>query len=198
MNPAQPTVEKIDYDFEHCGYTLCIIDSGADHADLTAEYAAIPTEMKKVAAYFGKEVLRDVDERDFYARLAEVRKAAGDRAVLRAMHFFDENRRVQMQARALKNDNFAAFLNYVNESGNASWELLQNITPLGATAHQEMALTLALCRKLLGGEAAVRVHGGGFAGTVLAFVPSGKFAQFRADVASVLGDDCCHELRITG
>ena len=197
-DPKRPTVEKIDYDFAHCGYTICIIDSGADHADLTAEYAAIPAEMKSVAAYFGKAVLRDVDERDFYARLAEVRKAAGDRAVLRAMHFFDENRRVQMQVRALRNDNFAAFLNYVNESGNASWELLQNITPLGATAHQEMALTLALCRKLLGGEGAVRVHGGGFAGTVLAFVPSGKFAQFRADVASVLGDDCCHELRITG
>lgn len=196
--PTQPTVEKSDYDFAHCGYTICIIDSGADHADLTAEYAAIPAEMKNVAAYFGKAVLRDVDERDFYARLAEVRKAAGDRAVLRAMHFFDENRRVQMQVRALRNDNFAAFLNYVNESGNASWELLQNITPLGATAHQEMAFTLALCRKLLGGEGAVRVHGGGFAGTVLAFVPSGKFAQFRADVASVLGDDCCHELRITG
>lgn len=196
--PAQPNVEKIDYDFAHCGYTICIIDSGADHADLTAEYAAIPAEMKNVAAYFGKAVLRDVDERDFYARLAEVRKAAGNRAVLRAMHFFDENRRVQMQVRALRNDNFAAFWNYVNESGNASWELLQNITPLGATAHQEMAPTLALCRKLLGGEGAVRVHGGGFAGTVLAFVPSGKFAQFRADVASVLGDDCCHELRITG
>ena len=196
--PAQPNVEKIDYDFAHCGYTICIIDSGADHADLTAEYAAIPAEMKNVAAYFGKAVLRDVDERDFYARLAEVRKAAGNRAVLRAMHFFDENRRVQMQVRALRNDNFAAFWNYVNESGNASWELLQNITPLGATAHQEIALTLALCRKLLGGEGAVRVHGGGFAGTVLAFVPSGKFAQFRADVASVLGDDCCHELRITG
>ena len=154
--------------------------------------------MKNVAAYFGKAVLRDVDEREFYAKLADVRKTIGDRAVLRAMHFFDENQRVQMQVRALKNDNFAAFLNYVNESGNASWELLQNITPSGAMVHQEMALTLALCRKLLGGEGAVRVHGGGFAGTVLAFVPSGKFAQFRADVASVLGANCCHELCITG
>lgn len=120
-----------------------------------------------------------MDEQEFYARLADVRKAVGDRAVLRAMHFFDENRRVQMQVRALKNDNFAVFLNYVNESGNASWELLQNITPLGATAHQEMAFTLALCRKLLGGEGAVRVHGGGFAGTVLAFVPNEQFEQFK-------------------
>lgn len=194
--PTQPTVEKSDYDFAHCGYTLCIIDSGADHADLTVEYAAIPTEMKSVAAYFGKTVLRDVDERDFYARLAEVRKAAGDRAVLRAMHFFDENRRVQMQVRALRNDNFAAFLNYVNESGNASWELLQNITPLGATAHQEMALTLALCRKLLGGEGAVRVHGGGFAGTALAFVPNDGFEDFKTAVEATLGVDCCHRIKI--
>ena len=194
--PAQPSVEKIDYDFAHCGYTLCIIDSGADHADLTAEYAAIPAEMKSVAAYFGKTVLRDVDERDFYARLAEVRKTAGDRAVLRAMHFFDENRRVQMQVRALKNDNFAAFLNYVNESGNASWELLQNITPLGATAHQEMALTLALCRKLLGGEGAVRVHGGGFAGTVLAFVPNEKFEQFKNAIDTAIGSGRTQKLHI--
>ena len=195
-DPKRPIVEKIDHDFAHCGYTLCIIDSGADHADLTAEYAAIPAEMKNVAAYFEKDVLRDVDEQEFYARLADVRKAVGDRAVLRAMHFFDENRRVQMQVRALKNDNFAVFLNYVNESGNASWELLQNITPLGATAHQEMALTLALCRKLLGGEGAVRVHGGGFAGTVLAFVSNEKFGQFKNAIDSAIGNGRTQELHI--
>ena len=196
-DPKRPTVEKIDYDFAHCGYTLCIIDSGADHADLTAEYAAIPAEMKKIAAYFGKEVLRDVDERDFYARLANVRKAAGDRAVLRAMHFFDENRRVQMQVRALKNDNFAAFLNYVNESGMASWTLLQNVTPAGYIEKQDMAFTLALCQQLLGGEGAVRVHGGGFAGTALAFVLNDKFDGFKVGIEAVLGDGHCHKLRIT-
>ena len=195
-DPKRPIVEKIDHDFAHCGYTLCIIDSGADHADLTAEYAAIPAEMKNVAAYFGKAVLRDVDEQEFYARLADVRKAIGDRAVLRAMHFFDESRRVQMQVRALKNDNFAAFLNYVNESGNASWELLQNITPLGATAHQEMAFTLVLCRKLLGGEGAVRVHGGGFAGTVLAFVPNEQFEQFKNAMDSAIGSGSTQKLHI--
>ena len=115
-------------------------------------------------------------------------KAAGDRAAFRAMHFFDENRRVQMRVRALKNDIFAAFLNYVNESGNASWELLQNITPFGATTHQEMALTLALCRKLLGG---------GFAGTVFAFVPNEKFNSFKIAIEAALGSSCCHKLAIT-
>lgn len=112
------------------------------------------------------------------------------------MHFFDESRRVQMQVRALKNDNFAAFLNYVNESGNASWELLQNITPLGATAHQEMAFTLVLCRKLLGGEGAVRVHGGGFAGTVLAFVPNEQFEQFKNAMDSAIGSGSTQKLHI--
>ena len=195
-DPKKPVVERVDYDFAHSGYTLCTIDSGADHADLTDEYAAMPIEMKKVAKFFGKEVLREVDEAEFYAKIAEVRKKTGDRAVLRAIHFFNENRRVQMQVRALKNDNFAAFLNYVNESGNASWELLQNITPIGATAHQEMALTLALCRKLLGGEGAVRVHGGGFAGTVLAFVPNEKFGHFKNAIDSAIGNGRTQKLHI--
>lgn len=195
-DPKKPVVEKVDYDFAHSGYTLCTIDSGADHADLTDEYAAMPIGMKQVAKFFGKEVLREVSEAEFYAKIADVRKETGDRAVLRAIHFFAENRRVQMQVRALKNDNFAAFLNYVNESGNASWELLQNVTPLGATAHQEMALTLALCRKLLGGEGAVRVHGGGFAGTVLVFVPNDKFGSFKTVIESGLGKGFCHKLVI--
>lgn len=196
-DPKVPVVEKIDYDFAHCGYTLCTIDSGADHADLTDEYAAIPAEMKQVAAFFGKEVLRDVDAADFYAGITEVRKVAGDRAVLRAMHFFNENRRVQMQALALKNDNFRAFLHYVNESGLASWTLLQNIASAGAKAHQEMTFTLAITQQLLDGEGAVRVHGGGFAGTVLAFVPNNKFENFKVSVETVLGAYHCHKLSIT-
>ena len=113
-------------------HLLCTIDSGADHADLTDEYAAMPIEMKKVAKFFGKEVLREVDEKEFYEKIADVRKETGDRAVLRGIHFFNENRRVQLQVRALKNDNFDAFLHYVNESGLASWTLLQNVLPLGA------------------------------------------------------------------
>ena len=195
-DPKTPIVEKVDYDFAHSGYTLCTIDSGADHADLTDEYAAMPIEMKKVAKFFGKEVLREVDEQEFYAKIAEIRKETGDRAVLRAIHFFNENRRVQMQVRALKNDNFDAFLHYVNESGMASWTLLQNVTPAGYVEKQNMAFTIALCQQLLGGEGAVRVHGGGFAGTVQAFVPVELLAGFKANMEAILGEGRCHVLSI--
>ena len=195
-DPRAPIVEKVDFDFAHCGHTLCIIDSHASHADLTDEYAAIPTEMKQVAAFFGKEVLNDVDEQAFYASLPALRESCGDRAVLRAMHFFEENQRVKFQVRALHNDNFSAFLTYVNDSGRSSWLKLQNVTALGAAKHQEMAFTLALCKKLLNGEGAVRVHGGGFAGTALAFVPNDRFAEFKAGVEQALGEGSCHALKI--
>ena len=197
-DPKMPVVEKVDYDFAHSGYTLCTIDAGADHADLTDEYAAIPAEMKQVARFFGKEVLREVDETEFYAKIAEVRKATGDRAVLRAIHFFNENKRVQLQVRALKSDHFDAFLHYVNESGMASWTLLQNVTPAGYIEKQDMAFTIALCQQLLAGEGAVRIHGGGFAGTALAFVPNDKFESFKAAVESALGTGHCHPLKIMG
>ena len=196
-DPKMPAVEKVDYDFAHSGYTLCTIDAGADHADLTDEYAAIPAEMKQVARFFGKEVLREVDEKEFYKEIAELRKETGDRAVLRAIHFFNENQRVQLQVRALKNDHFDAFLRYVNESGMASWTLLQNVIPAGYIEKQDMALTIALCQQLLAGEGAVRIHGGGFAGTALAFVPNDKFERFKAGVEAVLGEGHCHKLQIT-
>ena len=195
-DPKMPVVEKVDYDFAHSGYTLCTIDAGADHADLTDEYAAIPAEMKQVAKFFGKEVLREVDEQEFYEKIADVRKETGDRAVLRAIHFFNENRRVQLQVRALKNDHFDTFLHYVNESGMASWTLLQNVTPAGYIEKQDMAFTIALCQQLLGGEGAVRIHGGGFAGTALAFVLNDKFESFKTGVEAVLGEGHCHKLSI--
>lgn len=196
MSPAEPVVKKVDFDFAHCGYTLCIIDSGADHADLTDEYTAIPVELGNVCRALGKEYLRDVDEGEFYARLPEIRAAAGDRAVLRAIHIFDEDRRVQAQIKALDEGDFDAFLRGIDESGISSWLYLQNVTPAGYTAHQDMAFTLALCKKLLGGHGAVRVHGGGFAGTALAFVPDENFAVFKAGVEAVLGTGCCHKLEI--
>ena len=195
-DPKMPVVEKVDYDFAHSGYTLCTIDAGADHADLTDEYAAIPAEMKQVARFFGKEVLREVDEKEFYKEIAELRKETGDRAVLRAIHFFNENRRVQLQVRALKNDHFDAFLHYVNESGMASWTLLQNVTPAGYIEKQDMAFTIALCQQLLAGEGAVRIHGGGFAGTALAFVPNNRFEQFKDKIDAAIGVNAVHKLII--
>ena len=195
-DPEHPAVERLDFDFASCGYSLCILDSGADHAELTDEYAAIPREMKQVAAVFGKNVLREVEESEFYARIAEARKDCGDRAVLRAIHFFEENRRVLLQVRALQNDNFNAFLHYVTESGRSSQLYLQNVTPLGASAHQDMAFTLALAEKLLDGHGACRVHGGGFAGTALAFVPKERLQQFREGFEAVMGEGSCHVLAI--
>lgn len=164
----------------------------------SASYAAIPEELHRVCGVFGKEYLRDVDEAEFYRRLPEVRAAAGDRAVLRAMHIFDDNRRVTEQTEALRSGRFDSFLRLVNESGESSWKYLQNVIPSGSSEHQEMAFAIALCKKLLNGRGAVRVHGGGFAGTVLAFVPNDKFDAFKAQLEGILGSACCHRLRITG
>ena len=193
-DPAHPIVERMDWNNDE--YVICILDSGADHADLTDEYAAIPKDMKAVAACFGKEVLRDVDELEFYKKLAQVREACGDRALQRAMHFFDENRRVQMQVKALKAGDFNGFLQGVRDSGRSSQLYLQNITPAGAIDHQEMAVTLAVAERLLGDRGACRVHGGGFAGTALAFVPKDMLDVFRAGMEAVLGEGACHVLSI--
>ena len=164
----------------------------------SASYAAIPEELHRVCGVFGKEYLRDVDEAEFYRRLPEVRAAAGDRAVLRAMHIFDDNRRVTEQTEALRSGRFDSFLRLVNEPGESSWKYLQNVISSGSSEHQEMAFAIALCKKLLNGLGAVRVHGGGFAGTVLAFVPNDKFDAFKAQLEDILGSACCHRLRITG
>lgn len=195
-DPAAPIVERLDFDFSAAGHALCIIDSGADHANLTHEYAAIPVEMKAVAQFFGKEVLRDVPEADFLAALPRLRGTVPDRAILRAVHFFQENKRVQRQAQALRDNDFEAFLHLTQESGNSSWVYLQNVTPAGETRQQAMAVALALCDTLLKGRGAYRVHGGGFAGTVQAFVPNDLLEQFRAGIDAVLGEGSCHVLSI--
>ena len=191
-----PVVEPLRFDFASCGHALCIVNSGADHADLTDEYAAIPREMKAVCAFFGKEHLREVDEDEFYARLPQVRAAAGDRAVMRSMHFFEDNRRVAKQVEALKANDFARFLDLVNESGRSSWLYLQNVVPTGSTLHQELGLSLALAARLLQGRGASRVHGGGFAGTIQAFVPLDLLDSFRAGMEAVLGEGSCQVLSI--
>ena len=195
-NPAKPVVEKLDFDFEKAGHALCIIDSGADHADLTDEYAAIPGELKEVCRFFGKEVLREIPEADFFAALPQLRHQVSDRAILRAIHFYQENKRVQRQAQALREGDFDTFLRLVSESGRSSWMYLQNITPAGATEHQDVAVALALCDTLLQGRGAYRVHGGGFAGTVQAFVPTDMLDGFKSGIERVLGEGKCHVLSI--
>lgn len=194
-DPVHPAMERIDCDLGASGYGLFIVDSGADHADLTADYAAIPAELEQVCRVFGAEVLRQVDETEFYRRLPAVRAAAGDRAALRAIHVFDENRRAAAEAEALRKGDFPAFLALVNASGASSWQYLQNVTS-GDPRQQALAVTLAVCRRALGGQGAVRVHGGGFAGTALAFVPDDRREMFRRTVEQMLGVDKCRLLSV--
>jgi len=195
-NPEAPRVEPVDFDFSACGHALCIIDSGADHADLTDEYAAIPGELAAVCRALGKERLRQVSEAEFFARLPALRAAAGDRALLRAMHVFEENRRVDAQVAALRAGDFPAFLALVKQSGRSSWQYLQNVVPTGTIRHQELGLALALTERLLGGRGACRVHGGGFAGTLQAFVPLDMLEGFQEELEAVLGQGKCHVLSI--
>ncbi len=195
-DPARPKVEQVAFDFASARHALCILDSQASHADLTAEYAAIPAEMGAIAAYFGKTVLREVPQEDFEAELPALRRCCGDRAVLRAIHFYRENRLVAREAEALAQGDFDAFLALVRKSGESSFMYLQNVVPAGAKAHQEMALSLALCHRLLEDRGAFRVHGGGFAGTVQAFVPEDLLPDFRREADRVLGNGACHVLSI--
>ena len=195
-DPAHPVVEQIALDLEGAGYALCILDSGAGHADLTGEYAAITEELKAVSGYFGKLVLREVPEEAFLAALPQLRKEAGDRAVLRALHFYGENRRAGQESQALKNGDFDGFLELVRQSGRSSALYLQNIIPTGQTADQSLMVTLALCESVLGGRGAVRVHGGGFGGTAQAFVPLDLLDEFRKKTETILGEGSCHVVTI--
>ena len=191
-----PVIRSVEFDFSACGHGLCIIDSGADHADLTDEYAAVPGELKAICDYFGKEVLTEVAEEDFYAAIPQLRRKCGDRAVLRGVHEYQENRRVTAQVAALEKGDFEGFLRLVKESGYSSWMYLQNVIPAGYKEHQDMAVALALCEKFLAGRGAFRVHGGGFAGTVQAFVPNEMLDDFRAGIDAALGEGTCHVLSI--
>ncbi len=191
-----PVVKKLDVDFEKTGLALCIIDSGADHADLTDEYAAIPLELKKICQLLGKEVLREIPEEEFVAAIPKIRKEVGDRAILRALHVYGDNKRVPQQAKALEDGDIDTFLKLVKESGYSSWMYLQNIVPCGSKEHQEMGVALAMCDRFLQGRGAYRVHGGGFAGTVQAFVPEDMLEEFRKNVEAVLGEGSCHVLSI--
>ena len=191
-----PEIKPVAFDFSSCGHALCIVDSGADHVDLTDEYAAIPGEIKTVAACFGKDVLTQIEEKEFFAAIPALREKCGDRAVLRAVHFYQENARVPKQVAALERGDFDTFLKLVKESGYSSYMYLQNVIPAGYKAHQDVALALAMCEHFLAGKGAYRVHGGGFAGTVQAFVPFEILDAFCAGVDGVLGAGACHVLSI--
>ena len=196
FDKENPVIQPVDFDFAACGHALCIIDSGADHADLTDEYAAIPGEIKAVAAHFGKDVLSQIDEKDFFAAIPTLRAECGDRAVMRAIHFYQENARVPYQVEALQKGDFDAFLALVKQSGYSSYMYLQNVIPAGYKQHQDVAVALALCEHYLAGRGAYRVHGGGFAGTVQAFVPFDILDRFVAGLDGALGQGACHVLSI--
>ena len=191
-----PVIESLAFDFAKSGYSLCIVDTKGNHADLTPEYAAIPAEMKSVAKYFGKNELRDITKEDVWKNAADIREKLGDRAFLRAMHFFDENDRVDREAAALKAGDINAFFKEVNASGNSSYKYLQNIFAPKNPAEQGLASGLYAAEQILDGRGACRVHGGGFAGTIQAFVPNDKLESFTAAMENLFGKGSCHKLHI--
>jgi galactokinase len=193
---ARPIVKKVAFDFSSSGYALVIVDTGGDHADLTPDYAAVRHEMQAVAAALGGQVLRDVSEEQALANIPTLRAQAGDRAILRSFHFFEDDRRVVLQAEALEAGQFDRFLALVIESGRSSWMLLQNCYPPHNARVQGVTLALALSERFLVGRGAWRVHGGGFAGTIQAFVPRELLPGYLAEMGAVFGQDACHELSV--
>ena len=193
---AHPDIRPVQFDFSTTGHALCIIDSRADHADLTDEYAAVPGEMKSICEYFGKDVVTEIPEEDFYAAIPALREKCGDRAVMRVIHEYNESRRVPQQVACLESGDFEGFLRLTKASGFSSWMYLQNVIPAGYVKQQAMAVALGLCEHYLQGRGAYRVHGGGFAGTVQAFVPFDLLEAFRAGIDAALGEGACHVLSI--
>lgn len=189
-----PVVKHMELDFNDSGISIVVVNTGTSHDDLTEHYASIPVEMKRVAAHFGREVLRDVDENAFYGALPALRKVLPERALLRAMHFFDENKRVLAMSRAIKSDDIPGFVQKAVESGESSWMLLQNIYAPGT--RQTLALALAVSRKLLAGRGAWRVHGGGFAGTIQAFVPHDRMPEYLSAMNGLFGENSCSVLSV--
>ena len=195
-NKEKPYIRPVNFDFASTGHALCIIDSRADHADLTDEYAAVTQELKAICRYFGKEVTTEIEETEFYAAIPELRKICPDRAIMRAIHEYNENRRVSQQVACLENGDFEGFLKLTKESGFSSWMYLQNVIPAGYVDQQAVAVALGLCEHYLMGRGAYRVHGGGFAGTVQAFVPFDLLDSFQAGIDAALGEGACHILSI--
>ena len=191
-----PIIEKIDFDFEKYGYTLCVTDTKSSHENLTDDYVAIREEMKQVASYFDCEVLSEVNEKEFFSFVPNLRSFCSDRAIMRAMHFFAETKRAHEEAVALKNKDIDLFLRLVNESGISSGNLLQNLFSNNTPTEQAIPLAIAMSKSILGNKGAVRVHGGGFAGTIQAFVPTEMVKEYKDSIERIFGDGSCHQMKI--
>ena len=195
-NPNKPIVEKVEFDMEEYGYSLCITDTKGSHADLTEEYAAVPEEMKLVAKHFGQEVLRGITVQDILKEIKALRSELGDRGVLRALHFVNENERVTREVEALKKGNFDQFLNCVKASGDSSYKYLQNVYSNSDVQSQNVSIALATSDVVLQGNGVSRVHGGGFAGTIQAFVKNDNVEEYKMNMNLVFGEGACSDLRI--
>lgn len=195
-NTDDPKISSFQFDFEKAGYCICITDTKGSHANLTDDYVAVPLEMESVAHHFGKNYLRDVDEADFYQAIPALRKTCNDRAILRSVHFFEENRRAVKEASALMDSDIDRFLELVNESGNSSAALLQNLYSASQPTKQEIPFAIMMSKRFLCGKGAVRVHGGGFAGTIQAFVPVDLADEYAKEMNSIFGKNSCYKLRI--
>lgn len=195
-NPQEPVVNEVKFDFASSGHSLCIVDTKGSHSDLTDDYAAIRSEMEAVAGCFGKKVLREVDEEEFKKNIPAVREKVGDRAVIRAMHFFADNDRVLKEVDALKNGDFETFKSYILESGDSSYKYNQNVFSVKKPQEQPVSLALAISESILKGKGAWRVHGGGFAGTIQAFVPNDILADYKNAMEGIFGEGSCYVLII--
>lgn len=191
-----PVIKKVNVNFEDFNHSLCIVDTKGSHADLTDDYAAIPYEMKKVANYFNQEALREVDKDEFYLNLPKIREILGDRAVLRAMHLFEENKRVDQQVKALEEGDFDTFKKLIKESGDSSFKYLQNVYSSHDLTNQSVSIGLAISDISLGDKGVSRVHGGGFAGTIQAFVPNDIVSMYKKNMEHVFGEGACHVLKV--
>lgn len=194
--PKAPVVKKLPVDFKDFNYSLCIADTKGSHDNLTADYAALRSEMEDVAKFFGEKALRKVDEALFYKSIPALRERLGDRPVLRAIHFFNEEKRVERQAEALTRGDFNAFLQMVGESGSSSFQYLQNVYTARNPKRQEVSIGLAVSGSILGKNGVARVHGGGFAGSVLAFVKNGFVERYRAAMDGVFGEGASQVLQV--
>ena len=193
---TKPVVEKVDFDLAAHGHFLCVVNTGGNHANLTQDYADITVECRDVSNFFNKDFLRDVDPAEFYANIAKVKAKCGDRAVLRAIHFFGEDPRAEAEKDALKKGDFAEFLRLINESGNSSYKYLQNTYSTSAVNEQGLCLGLALTEGFLKGRGASRVHGGGFAGTIQCFIPEEMINDYKNMIEKVFGEGSCYILKI--